>query len=137
MVASTIACRARRRPRALAHLHHGDVAGGSGTTSRNEMFEHAEKLSRNFYQQNKSGALMALFTNDLDAVRTSFGPGILMTFDVLFLGAFALYKMFSLQPRPHPHHDHPARPRIDHGRVREPDHRRQIQSPAEGPGEHV
>jgi len=69
-----------------------------GYDLRNEMFEHAEKLSRNFYQQNKSGALMALFTNDLDAVRMAFGPGILMTFDVLFLGAFALYKMFALQP---------------------------------------
>ncbi|OHE40111.1 MAG: hypothetical protein A2Y16_02265 [Tenericutes bacterium GWF2_57_13] len=69
-----------------------------GYDLRNEMFDHAEKLSRNFYQQNKSGALMALFTNDLDAVRMAFGPGILMTFDVLFLGAFALYKMFALQP---------------------------------------
>ncbi|MFA5007302.1 MAG: ABC transporter ATP-binding protein [Candidatus Izemoplasmatales bacterium] len=70
----------------------------TGYDLRNAMFEHAEKLSQTFYQHNKSGALMALFTSDLDAVRMAFGPGILMFFDVLFLGTFALYKMAVLQP---------------------------------------
>jgi ATP-binding cassette subfamily B protein len=36
---------------------------------RNEMFSHAEKLSNNFYSENKIGGLMAYFTNDLEAVR--------------------------------------------------------------------
>jgi ATP-binding cassette subfamily B protein len=67
-----------------------------GYELRNDMFRHAEKLSQTFYQHNKSGALMALFTNDLDAVRMAFGPGILMFFDVIFLGSMALYKMFVL-----------------------------------------
>ncbi len=63
---------------------------------RNNMFAHTEKLSQTFYQQNKSGAIMALFTVDLDAVRMAFGPGILMFFDIIFLGTMALYKMFAL-----------------------------------------
>jgi len=42
---------------------------------RNIMFSHAEKLSQRFYQKKKSGGLMALFTNDLNAVRMAFGPG--------------------------------------------------------------
>ncbi|MCK7487982.1 MAG: ABC transporter ATP-binding protein/permease [Bacillus subtilis] len=63
---------------------------------RNDMFQHAEKLSQRFYQENKSGGLMALFTNDLNAVRMAFGPGLMMFFDVLFLGGMAFYRMYTL-----------------------------------------
>jgi ATP-binding cassette, subfamily B, multidrug efflux pump len=63
---------------------------------RNDMFQHAEKLSQRFYQENKSGGLMALFTNDLNAVRMAFGPGLMMFFDVLFLGGLAFYRMYTL-----------------------------------------
>jgi ATP-binding cassette subfamily B protein len=63
---------------------------------RNKMFSHAEKLSRRFYQENKSGGLMAYFTNDLEAVRMAFGPGMMMAFDILFLGGLAFYKMYQL-----------------------------------------
>lgn len=63
---------------------------------RNKMFAHSEKLSRRFYQENKSGALMAYFTNDLEAVRMAFGPGLMMFFDILFLGGLAFYKMYQL-----------------------------------------
>lgn len=63
---------------------------------RNDMFRHAEKLSQRYYQENKSGGLMALFTNDLNAVRMAFGPGLMMFFDVLFLGGLAFYRMYEL-----------------------------------------
>ncbi|MGD9910399.1 MAG: ABC transporter ATP-binding protein [Candidatus Izemoplasmatales bacterium] len=63
---------------------------------RNMMFSHAVKLSQQFYQEKKSGGLMALFINDLNAVRMAFGPGIMMTFDVLALGGMAFYKMYQL-----------------------------------------
>lgn len=63
---------------------------------RNQMFAHAEKLSERYYQENKTGGLMALFTNDLEAVRQSFAMGLLMFFDVIFLGAMAFYKMFAM-----------------------------------------
>lgn len=61
---------------------------------RNDLFSHAEKLSERYYQENKTGALMALFTNDLEAVRQSFGMGMIMLFDIVFLGGLAFYKMF-------------------------------------------
>lgn len=63
---------------------------------RNQMFAHAEKLSERYYQEKKTGGLMALFTNDLEAVRQSFAMGLLMFFDVLFLGAMAFYKMLRM-----------------------------------------
>ncbi|MDD3122803.1 MAG: ABC transporter ATP-binding protein [Candidatus Izemoplasmatales bacterium] len=66
---------------------------------RNMMFSHAEKLSQQYYQTKKSGGLMALFTNDLNAVRMAFGPGIMMTFDVLALGSLGFYKMYMLSPQ--------------------------------------
>lgn len=65
---------------------------------RNMMFTHAEKLSQSYYQVKKSGGLMALFTNDLNAVRMAFGPGIMMVFDILALGGMAFYKMYVLDP---------------------------------------
>lgn len=63
---------------------------------RNKMFAHVEKLSQRFYQENKSGGLMAYFTNDLEAVRMAFGPGLMMFFDVVFLGTLAFIKMYEL-----------------------------------------
>ncbi|MDD3712075.1 MAG: ABC transporter ATP-binding protein, partial [Candidatus Izemoplasmatales bacterium] len=65
---------------------------------RNKMFRHAEKLSQTYYSEKKSGGLMALFINDLNAIRMSFGPGLLMLFDILILGALAFYKMYELDP---------------------------------------
>ena len=63
---------------------------------RNVMFTHATKLSQSFYSQEKVGGLMTYFINDLEAVRMSFGPGILMLIDGLMLGAFALYRIANL-----------------------------------------
>ena len=40
---------------------------------RNRMFDHAKDLSRQYYQVNKVGDLMSLFTNDLDTVQECFG----------------------------------------------------------------
>ena len=42
---------------------------------RNEMFDHAKDLSRQFYQENKVGGLMSLFTNDLETVQDCYAPG--------------------------------------------------------------
>lgn len=63
---------------------------------RQKMFDHATKLSTEFYSRNKVGALMTYFTNDLWAVRMVYGPGILMLVDGLVLGSLTLYKMFKL-----------------------------------------
>ena len=61
---------------------------------RRKMFAHCEELSCQFYSNEKIGNLMSLFTNDLETVQDCFGSGIMMTFDALFLGSLALYKMF-------------------------------------------
>ena len=63
---------------------------------RDRMFDHAKDLSREYYQVNKVGDLMSLFTNDLDAIQESFGWGILMFFDALMLSAMAIIKMWRM-----------------------------------------
>ena len=63
---------------------------------RNRMFDHAKDLSREYYQVNKVGDLMSLFTNDLDAVQESFGWGVMMFFDALLLGLLAVVEMWKM-----------------------------------------
>ena len=60
---------------------------------RNRMFNHAKNLSRQYYQVNKVGNLMSLFTNDLDTIQECFGWGVMMLFDAVLLGALAIVKM--------------------------------------------
>ena len=65
---------------------------------RNDMFAHARHLSCQFYQNNKVGNLMSLFTNDLDTIQDCFGWGVMMSLDALFLGVLAVYKMWKMDP---------------------------------------
>ena len=65
---------------------------------RNRMFDHAKDLSREYYQVNKVGNLMSLFTNDLDTVQECFGWGVLMFFDALMLGVLAVMNMWKMDP---------------------------------------
>ncbi len=66
------------------------------TDLRERMFDHAKDLSREYYQVNKVGNLMSLFTNDLETVQDCYGNGFLMFFDALFLGILAIYKMWQM-----------------------------------------
>ena len=66
------------------------------TDLRNDMFDHAKDLSVQYYQVNKVGNLMSLYTNDLDTIQECFGDGVLMFFDALTLGLLALYKMWNM-----------------------------------------
>lgn len=66
------------------------------TELRNKMFDHAKDLSREYYQVNKVGNLMSLFTNDLDTVQECVSWGFLMFFDAVFLGALAVIKMWNM-----------------------------------------
>ena len=66
------------------------------TDLRNAMFDNAKNLSREYYQVNKVGSLMSLFTNDLDTVQECFGWGIMMLFDALLLGVMAVVKMWRM-----------------------------------------
>ena len=63
---------------------------------RGRMFDHARHLSREYYQVNKVGNLMSLFTNDLDTVQECFGWGVMMFCDAIFMGVLAVSKMARL-----------------------------------------
>ena len=73
---------------------------GSGirvsTSIRDKMFDNAKDLSREYYQVNKVGSLMSLFTNDLETVRECFGWGVMMFFDALIMGTLAIVKMWRM-----------------------------------------
>lgn len=66
------------------------------TDLRDRMFDRCRGLSQEYYQENKVGTLMSLFTNDLETVQDCFGDGVLMLFDAVFLGGLALWKMFCM-----------------------------------------
>ena len=63
---------------------------------RDRMFDHCKDLSQQYYQVNKVGNLMSLFTNDLETVQDCFGNGILMFLDATFMGTLAAIKMFRM-----------------------------------------
>ncbi len=66
------------------------------TDIRSEMFNHAKGLSQQYYQHNKVGNMMSLFTNDLETVQECFGDGVLMFADALLLGILAVVKMWKM-----------------------------------------
>lgn len=65
---------------------------------RLRMFDRCKNLSASYYQRNKVGNLMSLFTNDLETVQDCFGWGVMMLCDALFLGGMSFYKMVMLKP---------------------------------------
>ena len=60
---------------------------------RLRMFDKAKDLPQSYYQKNKVGHMMSLFTNDIETIHECFGSGILMLFDAVALGGLAIYKM--------------------------------------------
>lgn len=63
---------------------------------RREMFNKIELVSQEYLGKNKTGALMAYFTNDLETIKQCFASGLLMLIDTACLGIIAFYKMFVL-----------------------------------------
>ena len=68
------------------------------TDLRNRMFDNCKNLSREYYQVNKVGNLMSLFTNDLDTVQECYGWGIMMFCDAILMGVLAVSKMWRMDP---------------------------------------
>lgn len=60
---------------------------------RNDLFKHLEKLSLRYFNENKTGDLMAHFTNDLAAVRMAIGPAVISSFDAVVMTIMVLTKM--------------------------------------------
>jgi len=60
---------------------------------RNKYFAHLELMAPNFFNNRKTGDLMAHATNDINAVRMAFGNGIVMITDAVFLTSAAIIIM--------------------------------------------
>ncbi|MBO4667150.1 MAG: ABC transporter ATP-binding protein [Bacilli bacterium] len=63
---------------------------------RNKLFSSMQNLSQEYFGENKTGALMALYTNDLTIIRRCFGAGTVMLVDAIVLGAMAFIKMMRI-----------------------------------------
>ena len=65
---------------------------------KNEIYQQYQRLSFNFYKKNSTGDLMNRISEDVSQVRMYLGPAIMYTVNLVFLFAFALYKMLSTNP---------------------------------------
>jgi ATP-binding cassette subfamily B protein len=66
---------------------------------RSDFFAHLQRLDSTFFENNKTGSIMALMTNDLDAVRNFLGPGLLNFFNTIFVFISTLAIMFFINVR--------------------------------------
>lgn len=60
---------------------------------RNKLFAHLETQSVSFFNEHKTGDLMAHATNDINAIRMAMGPGVLMLTDSLYITAITVFTM--------------------------------------------
>jgi len=61
---------------------------------RTDFFAHLQKLDPSFFINTRTGSIMALMTNDLEAVRSFLGPGLLNLFNTVFVFFTTLTVMF-------------------------------------------
>lgn len=66
---------------------------------RRDFAAHVFSLSPSFFDRNKVGDLMALATNDLNAIRMVLGPGIMYVLNTVVTLTVALALMFTLSPK--------------------------------------
>ena len=66
---------------------------------RSKLYNHFLSLSASFYNEKKTGDLMAHATNDIDAVQRACGFGILTIVDPLFVIPISIAIMISIDPR--------------------------------------
>ncbi|TET33796.1 MAG: ABC transporter ATP-binding protein [Planctomycetota bacterium] len=63
---------------------------------RRDFFDHLQKLSVGFHARRKIGELMALATNDLNAVRMAVGMGLILMVDAIFMGIVCAVMMLHI-----------------------------------------
>jgi ATP-binding cassette, subfamily B, multidrug efflux pump len=61
---------------------------------RIDFFAHLQKLGSSFFINTRTGSIMALMTNDLEAVRNFLGPGLMNLFNTIFVFFSTLIVMF-------------------------------------------
>jgi ATP-binding cassette subfamily B protein len=63
---------------------------------KNEIYQQYQKLSLNFYKQNRTGDLMSRISEDVSKVRMYFGPAIMYFMNMLVLFVVAIIKMYHI-----------------------------------------
>ena len=84
---------------ALRYVWRSNLFGNSTLLEaimRNRLFDHFTKMDQKFYNDYRTGDLMAHATNDLAALRFVAGGGIMTLTDSLFITLFTLLSMFFL-----------------------------------------
>lgn len=66
---------------------------------RRDMFEKAEVLTQRFYKKNKTGAILAYFSNDLETLEEALGFGIVQLVDGVFLLIMSIIKMSKINSK--------------------------------------
>ncbi|MBT9130658.1 MAG: putative multidrug resistance ABC transporter ATP-binding/permease protein YheI [candidate division WS2 bacterium] len=63
---------------------------------REEFYKKLQTLDSNYYNYHKTGDLMALATNDINAVRLAMGEGLLLITDSLFMTVLGIYYLINI-----------------------------------------
>lgn len=63
---------------------------------REKLFLHLESQPPSFYRKHDTGSLLALMTNDIEAIRMSAGFGVIATLDALFMATISLALMLQI-----------------------------------------
>lgn len=62
---------------------------------RNKVFQKLERLNQDYFNNNKTGDIMARCTNDITTIRQAFGQGTILIVDSTFLGLVAIALMMT------------------------------------------
>ncbi|WP_264551798.1 ABC transporter ATP-binding protein [Flavobacterium sp. N2038] len=65
---------------------------------KNEVFSQYEKLSQNFYKQNRTGDLMNRISEDVSKVRMYVGPAVMYTINTFIRFAIVIIYMYNVSP---------------------------------------
>jgi len=65
---------------------------------RNDLFRHLERQPAAYFQQHRTGDIMARMTNDLNAVRMLLGPAIMYSANTVLVSVGALYFLLRISP---------------------------------------
>jgi ATP-binding cassette subfamily B protein len=65
---------------------------------RNDLFRHLEQQPAAYFQQHRTGDIMARMTNDLNAVRMLLGPAIMYSANTVLFSVGALYFLLRISP---------------------------------------
>jgi len=63
---------------------------------REKLYAHLQRLPLNYYQRVRTGDLMSRATNDIESIRVTIGPGILVTADAILMFVLIVPVMLSL-----------------------------------------